>query len=101
MQEKPALVQDLFFMSYGVGSSLGALAFSRQHETESDKLGLVFMAMAGYDPSEAPSFWERMAAQSGGGAPPEFLSTHPSHETRISDLKAFLPEAMKYYKPKN
>lgn len=101
LQEKPALVQDLFFMSYGVGSSLGALAFSRQHETESDKLGLVFMAMAGYDPSEAPSFWERMAAQSDGGAPPEFLSTHPSHETRISDLKAFLPEAMKYYKPKN
>lgn len=99
MQEKPAFVQDLFLVSYGVGSSLGSLAFSRQHESESDKLGLVFMAMAGYDPSEAPRFWERMAAASGGGAPPEFLSTHPSHETRIADLEAFLPEAMKYYKP--
>lgn len=97
-QERPQLAQDLFFMSYGVGTSLGALAFSRQHETEADQLGLIFMALAGYNPQEAPLFWERMAAQ-GGGAPPEFLSTHPSHETRIADLNAFLPEAMSYYHP--
>jgi predicted Zn-dependent protease len=94
--EKPQMARDLFLLSYGVGSQLGSLKFSRQHETESDKLGLVFMAMAGYNPNEAPDFWERMSA-GGGGAPPEFLSTHPSHETRVSDLKAFMPEAMKYY----
>jgi predicted Zn-dependent protease len=97
-QEKPQLARDLFLTSYGVGATLGSLAFSRQHETESDQLGLVFMAMAGYNPQEAPRFWERMAAQ-GGGAPPEFLSTHPSHDTRIRDLENFMPEAMKYYAP--
>ncbi|HYC86534.1 MAG TPA: M48 family metalloprotease, partial [Chryseosolibacter sp.] len=57
-----------------------------------------FMAMAGYDPNSAVSFWERMDQMSGGGAPPEWLSTHPSHSTRIADLKASMPEAMKYYK---
>lgn len=98
MSEKPQLAQDLFLVSYGVGSTLGSLAFSRQHETESDKLGLVFMAMAGFDPREAPRFWERMAA-AGGGAPPQFLSTHPSHDTRIRDLEAYMPEALKHYKP--
>ncbi len=97
-QEKPQLARDLFLTSYGVGATLGSLAFSRQHETESDQLGLVFMAMAGYNPQEAPRFWERMAAQ-GGGAPPEFLSTHPSNETRINDLENFMPEALKHYKP--
>ena len=56
------------------------------------------MAMAGYDPNEAPEFWERMQSMSGGEQPPEFMSTHPSHETRISDLEAAIPEAMKYYK---
>lgn len=96
--ERPQLAQDIFLMSYGVGSTLGSLAFSRQHETESDKLGLVFMAMAGYDPQEAPKFWQRMSAMS-GGAPPEFLSTHPSHDRRISDLEAFMPEALKHFKP--
>ena len=98
MSEKPQIAQDLFLSAYGIGSQLGSLKFSRQHESESDKLGLVFMAMAGYDPSEAPLFWERMANQ-GGQQPPEFLSTHPSHETRIADLEAFMPEAMKYYAP--
>lgn len=97
-QERPQQARDLFMTSYGVGATLGSLAFSRQHETESDQLGLVFMAMAGYNPEEAPLFWERMAAQ-GGMAPPEFLSTHPSHSTRIADLQAFMPEALKYYKP--
>lgn len=98
MSEKPQLAQDLFLLSYGVGSTLGSLAFSRQHESESDQLGLVFMAMAGYNPEEAPRFWERMSA-GGGAQPPEFLSTHPSHQTRIEDLNAFMPEALQYYQP--
>ncbi|NNE55193.1 MAG: M48 family metallopeptidase, partial [Flavobacteriales bacterium] len=95
-EENSSLAKDLFLLSYGVGSQLGSLAFSRKHETESDKLGLVFMAMSGFDPREAPEFWTRMAA-SGGGQPPEFLSTHPNHDTRINDLNEFMPEALKYY----
>jgi predicted Zn-dependent protease len=74
------------------------LAYSRNHETEADKLGLVFMAMAGYDPEAAIGFWQRMSGM-GGQAPPQLLSTHPSDETRIADLNAFMPEALKYYKP--
>ena len=80
-----------------IGSNLGLLAFSRLHESEADKLGLVFMAMAGYNPEEAIAFWRRMAKQ-GGPKPPEWLSTHPSDETRIKAIEAFLPEAKKYYK---
>lgn len=95
---KSELTQSLFMQSYGAVSTLGTLSYSRKHETEADKMGLVFMAMAGYDPNVAPSFWERMAALGGGNKPSELLSTHPSDETRIKDLKAFMPEAMKYYK---
>lgn len=98
MSEKPQVARDLFMLSYGVGSTLGILAYSRTHETEADKLGLVFMAMSGYDPQASIGFWERMSAQ-GGQAPPELLSTHPSDETRIQTLKEFMPEALKYYKP--
>ncbi len=94
---KPAQTQNIFNQAYGVTSSLGMLSFSRKHESEADKMGIVFMAMAGYDPNEAVDFWSRMKA-TGGDAPAEFLSTHPSHETRIKDLKEFMPEAMKYYK---
>lgn len=101
MSEKPELARDIFLQSYGLGSTLGMLAYSRNHEIEADKLGLIFMAMAGYDPNAAIGFWERMSAASGGGAPPEILSTHPSDDTRISTLKEFMPEAMKYYKPRN
>lgn len=90
--------QVAFEKLYGVGSALGQLAYSRKHESEADKLGLVFMALAGYDPSKAVEFWERMAASS-NGAPPQILSTHPSDKTRIADIKKFLPTAMKYYKP--
>ena len=100
LEEKPQVAKDLFGLAYGVGGGLGTLAFSRNHESESDKMGLVLMAMSGYNPEEAPLFWERMSA-AGGGQPPEFLSTHPNHETRINDLNAFMPEAMKYYKPGN
>jgi predicted Zn-dependent protease len=100
LNENPTLAKSLFNEAVGVGTGLGMLAFGRNQESEADKMGLIFSAMAGYDPREAPKFWERMAAASGGGAPPEFLSTHPSNETRIADLNAYMPEAMKYYKPK-
>lgn len=96
--QKPGVTRDIFLQSVGVGSQLGMLAYSRKHETEADKMGLVFMALAGYDPREAPKFWQRMS-QGGGQAPPELLSTHPSDETRMRDLEAYMPEALKYYKP--
>ncbi len=98
LQNKPAQTQNIFLQSYGIGSQLGMLGYSRRHESEADKMGLVFAAMAGYDPNTAIAFWERMAASGKGQKPPELLSTHPSDETRIKDLKAFMPEAMKYYK---
>ncbi|HRP00929.1 MAG TPA: M48 family metallopeptidase [Flavobacteriales bacterium] len=96
--QKPGVTRDIFLQSVGIGSQLGMLAYSRKHETEADKMGLVFMALAGYDPREAPKFWQRMS-QIGGQAPPELLSTHPSDETRMRDLEAYMPEALKYYKP--
>ena len=97
LAEKPEETQALFLSAYGIGSQVGVLLpFSRTHESEADHLGLIFMAMAGYDPHGAPEFWKRMAAQS-GGAPPEFLSTHPSNETRIRNLNKWMPQAMKYY----
>ncbi|CAA0221677.1 Putative M48 family metalloprotease precursor [Tenacibaculum maritimum] len=80
-------------MAYGIGSQLGTLAFSRTHETEADKLGLVFMLMAGYNGEEAVNVWIRMSKKAGGKTPPEFLSTHPSNQTRISTLRSYLPEA--------
>lgn len=97
LQTKPQLTQQLFMQSFGIGSQLGMLKFSRNHETEADKMGLVFAAMGGYNPEVAVGFWERMASV-GGSKPPEILSTHPSDETRIANLKAFMPEALKYYK---
>lgn len=96
--QNPTLTKQLFFQAIGVGAQVGMLKFSRQHESEADKIGLIFMAMAGYDPHEAPRFWERMSSQGGGGEPPEWLSTHPSHGSRIKDLNAAIPDAMKYYK---
>lgn len=97
MAQKPAETQNLFLTAFGVGSQVfGILPFSRKQETEADEFGLIFAAMAGYDPRQAVPFWERMAQQ-GGGAPPEFLSTHPSNQTRIRNLERFMPKAMKYY----
>lgn len=97
LQDEPELTQSIFMTAYGVGTTIGVmLPFSRSHESESDHLGMIFMAMAGYDPSYAVDFWTRMAANS-QGAPPEWLSTHPSNETRIADIKKLLPEALKYY----
>lgn len=98
VSQKPAATQNIFLGAYGIGSQVGAaLPFSRMHESEADKMGLMFMAMAGYDPNKAVDFWQRMDEMSGGGAPPEMLSTHPSHNTRISNIKKWLPEAMGYY----
>lgn len=99
LSQKPAFTQQIFAQAYGVTTGLGTLKYSRSHETEADKMGLIFAAMAGYNPEAAVTFWERMAASSGGKKPPELLSTHPSDETRIKDLKAYMPEAKKYYKP--
>lgn len=98
LKDKPELTKNLFMQSYGVGTTLGVLKYSRTHEKEADYLGMVFMAMAGYNPQEAISFWERMAAQKKGAKPLEFLSTHPADETRIQNLKDLLPDAMTYYK---
>ncbi|MFN3916851.1 MAG: M48 family metallopeptidase [Flavobacteriales bacterium] len=97
-KNNPDQANNLFKQSYGIASTLGILRFSRRHETESDKMGLVFMYMAGYKPEKAVDFWEKMSALSGGGKPLEILSTHPSDETRIKDIKEFLPEVPKYVK---
>lgn len=87
---------DLALQAYGVGTNLGILNYSRKHELEADRLGLIFMAMAGYDPKEAIEFWKRMSklSESEGN---EFMSTHPSNDHRIEDIKRDLPEAMTYY----
>ncbi len=98
MGQNPTATQQIFMKAVGMGTNVGMLKFSRGHESEADHMGLIFMAMAGYDPATAPKFWERMATLSGGQQPPEFLSTHPSHETRIKDLEGWIPEATQYYK---
>lgn len=94
--EKSPQVQQAFQTAVGLGTTLGLLKYSRVHESEADEMGLMFAAMAGYDPREAPKFWERMRTL-GGGQTPEFLSTHPSHETRIKDLNALMPKAVQLY----
>ena len=87
--------------AYGLGSQIGVLLpFSRLHESEADHLGLIFMAIAGYDPVHAVSFWQRMASLKNSASPPEFLSTHPSDETRIKDIQNLIPKAMEYYRSK-
>jgi predicted Zn-dependent protease len=99
LSQKPSQTNDLILAAAGLGSQVGILLpFSRLHETEADKLGMVFMAMAGYDPSKTIDFWKRMS-KNGGIKPPEFLSTHPSDERRIKDLQEYLPRAKKYYRP--
>ncbi|MDX2444024.1 MAG: M48 family metallopeptidase [Bacteroidales bacterium] len=99
LEEQPEETQQLWMMAYGLGAQYGAiLPYSRLHESEADHLGLIFMSMAGYDPNAAVAFWQRMAKMKSGQSPPEFLSTHPSDETRISEIKGWMPEAMKYYK---
>lgn len=85
--------QQIWNTVYGIGSQVGMLKYSREHETEADKLGMVFMIMAGYNPKEAVNVWIRMKEKSAGQQPPEFLSTHPSHETRIQTLTEYIPTA--------
>ncbi|MDO3644508.1 MAG: M48 family metallopeptidase [Mucilaginibacter sp.] len=92
-----AATQAIISNLYGVGSQLTLLKYSRDQESEADRLGLTFMALAGYDPHAALTFWQHMAAQNKNGAPPELLSTHPADATRIADIQKRLPEAMKYY----
>jgi len=97
IKSKPEETQAIFQTAFGLGSQyIVMLPYSRLHEYEADKLGLIFMAMAGYDPNEAIGFWERMAAGSAGKMP-EFLSTHPVEANRIQAIRNFLPEALKYY----
>jgi predicted Zn-dependent protease len=98
LAEKPAETRNLFLNVYGVGTQVGfELPYSRLQEAEADHMGLIFMAMAGYDPRKAVDFWGRMASMSQGASPPEFLSTHPAHQTRIEKIEENMPEAMEYY----
>lgn len=94
--QNPTLTNQIIMQAAGVSTQLGLLAYGRNQESEADHIGLIFMAMAGYDPNASIPFWQRMA-KSGGASPPEFLSTHPSSETRIKDLEKLIPKAMKYY----
>lgn len=98
LEKNPQQTRNIFNSVYGIGSNLGVLLpYSRLHETEADKIGLVLMAKAQYDPRSAISFWQKLSKLS-SAKPPEFLSTHPSDEKRIKDIQKFMPEALKYYK---
>ncbi len=100
LSQKPGETNSLFLAAYGAGAQVGVLLpYSRLHESEADHLGLIFMAMAGYDPHYALDFWERMAASPHGQRPPVFLSDHPADETRVKNIKNLIPEAMGYYRP--
>lgn len=95
------LMSQAAMAALGVGAQVGVLLpFSRKHESEADYIGILLAADAGYDPRESVHLWERMEQHSGGGAPAEFLSTHPGHETRIEQLKKWMPEAMAVYQTK-
>ncbi len=100
MANKPAETRNVFLSAYGAGAQVGVLLpFSRKHELEADHWGLIWAAMAGYNPREAIPLWERMEKAANGQKPPEFLSTHPSEGKRIDELNKYMPEALKYYKP--
>jgi predicted Zn-dependent protease len=100
VSNRPAETQNLFMNAYGIGSQVGVLLpFSRKQELEADRYGMIWGAMAGYNPREAIALWQRMEKASTSQAPPEFLSTHPSAGNRISQLEKYLPEALKYYQP--
>ncbi|PJK05067.1 peptidase [Lysobacteraceae bacterium NML95-0200] len=88
-----AQTQQMIFQAYGVTSQL---PYARAHESQADEVGLLLMAAACFNPAEAMPLWQRMGAQSGGKAPPEFASTHPSAETRIRHLQSLQPKAMQY-----
>jgi predicted Zn-dependent protease len=99
LSEKSETTQAIYQQAFGLGAQLGVmLPYSRLHETEADKMGLIFMAIAGYNPESAIEFWQRMSTN-GGQKPLELMSTHPSDDYRIQTLKEFMPEVLKYYKP--
>jgi predicted Zn-dependent protease len=86
--------QNIFNMAYGVGTTVGVmLPFSRNHESEADRIGMILMAIAGYEPAETAELWRRMQQQAGGAAPPEFLSTHPSSDTRIRNIMSWVEDS--------
>src|SRR4051812_11011746 len=100
LSSKPAQTQSLFLQAYDLGSTVGvSLPHSRNQEYEADKFGLIYAALAGYNPREAIPLWERMQAASAGQSPPEFLSTHPAEGNRIQRLEEEMPEALKFYNP--
>lgn len=100
LREKSPATRQITMAAFGLGGQVGfLLPFGREQESEADHIGLVYMAQAGYDPREAPLFWQRMSATS-GGQPPEFLSTHPAHETRVENLERWMPEALAAYSPR-
>lgn len=96
LSSKPQETQQLFNTAFGIGSTLEIMAFSRKQESEADEAGLYYMAYGNYDPNAAVTFWEKMQQQGNSGTP-VFLSTHPSDEQRIEDIKSHLPKAMEYY----
>jgi len=99
LQQNSPQTQQLVMAAFGVGTTVGiVLPFSRSQESEADHIGLVLMARAGYDPEAAPVFWRRMIASSQGGAPPAFLSEHPTDEQRVKDLEKWMPEAKVAYR---
>lgn len=101
LSTQPVATQQLFSALYGMGSEVGLmLPYSRLHESEADHLGLIFMAMAGYDPNSAIAFMERLRTSNKKASPPAFLSTHPADATRINAMKQVIPEAMQYYRKK-
>ncbi len=97
VQQKPTLTNQLILQAAGVATQLGLLKYSRVQESEADHIGLIFAALAGYNPSEAPNFWVRMSDATGAKQAPEYLSTHPSHQTRVADLQKWQQEALEYY----
>ncbi len=94
--EDPGMAKSIFLEVYGIGGNLGMLKYSRTHEYEADRLGIIFTSMAGYDPKKALEFWSRMSAGSTSSVP-EFMSTHPSSVSRINRIKELMPEFMSYY----
>ena len=97
VSQKPKQTQHIFNAAYGVGSGAGLSAFSRSNELEADRYGLMFSALAGFDPREAISFWQRMAKASNGGSIPSLFSTHPGDATRIAELEKVMDETLKKY----
>ena len=90
-------LQSISSTVFGIGTTLGGAAYSRSQESEADRLGLIFAAMAGYDPNVAVNFWQRMASATGNNY--SILSDHPSDQSRIKNIQGWLPEALQYYKP--